>query len=127
MSCGKKHILVIDDEPDVRTYLATLLQDNGYSVATADDGEQGWQQVQKTKPDLITLDITMPEKSGVRFYRDMKENDEFKDVPIIIVTGVSGEFENFISTRRKVPAPEGYIRKPVDHKELLDKVSSLLS
>ena len=126
MSCGKKHILVIDDEPDVRTYLATLLQDNGYSVTTADDGEQGWQQVQKATPDLITLDITMPEKSGVRFFKDMRESEEYKDVPIIMVTGVSGEFENFISSRRKVRAPDGYIRKPVDHKELLTKVGDLL-
>ena len=67
----------------------------------------------------------MPETSGVRFYRDMKESEEWKAIPIIIVTGISGDFERFISTRRQVPPPEGYISKPIEEKEILDLVKKL--
>ena len=82
-------------------------------------------QVKESRPDVITLDISMPEKSGVRLYRDMKESDEWKSIPIIIVTGISGDFERFISTRRQVPPPEGYISKPIEEKEILDLVKKL--
>jgi DNA-binding response OmpR family regulator len=126
MSTEQKKILVIDDEPDVRTYLTTLLEDNGYTVDSAKDGQEGWEKFQQDRPALVTLDITMPEKSGVRFYRDVKENEEFKATPIIIITGVSTDFEKFISTRKKVPAPEGYIPKPVDQNALLAKVKELI-
>jgi CheY-like chemotaxis protein len=122
----KKTILVIDDEPDVLTYLSTLLEDNGYATVTAKDGAEASEKVKAAPPDLITLDITMPEKSGVRFYRDMKESDEWKGIPIIIVTGISGDFERFISTRRQVPPPEGFIAKPVDANELLAMVKKLI-
>lgn len=126
MSSDKKKILVIDDEPDVRTYLTTLLEDNGYAVESAKDGEEGWQKFQQDRPDLVTLDVTMPEKSGVRFYRDVKENDEYKTTPIIMITGVSTDFEQFISSRKKVPPPEGYIPKPIVQEDLLAKVKELI-
>jgi len=127
MSEDKKRILVVDDEPDVLTFLSTLLEDNGYAVVTATNGEEALSQIEKSLPDLITLDITMPEKSGVKFYRQMKENDAWKAVPIIIVTGVSGEFQKFISTRRQVPPPEGYMQKPIEEKEILKLVAKLTS
>ena len=126
MSPDKKKILVIDDEPDVRTYLTTLLEDNGYAVDVAKDGQEGWQKFQQDRPDLVTLDITMPEKSGVRFYRDVKENDEYKTTPIIMITGVSTDFEQFISSRKKVPPPDGYIPKPVVQEDRLAKVKELI-
>ncbi|NQU19928.1 MAG: response regulator, partial [Candidatus Nealsonbacteria bacterium] len=77
-------------------------------------------------PDLIALDITMPEKSGVAVYRRLKEDDQLKSVPVIIVTGISDDFKQFISTRRQVPPPEGYISKPVDHDDFLKMVRDLL-
>jgi len=114
MTADTKTVLVVDDEPDTRMFLTTLLEDNGFATVTANDGMQAMEMVKKSRPDLISLDITMPEKSGVRFYRDMREDDEFKDIPIIIVTGMSGEFEQFISTRKQVPPPNGYVPKPID-------------
>ena len=123
----KKTVLVIDDEPDTLTFLTTLLEDNGFATVTAADGEQATARLQEMRPDLITLDITMPEKSGVRFYREMKENEATKDVPIIIVTGVADDFERFISTRRKVPPPEGYVGKPIDQAKLIELANKLTS
>ncbi len=122
---GKK-VLVIDDEEDVVTYLSTLLEDNGYTVLTAYDGEEALQKVRSEKPDAVTLDITMPEKSGVKFYREVKESEEYKDIPVIIVTGVSDYFERFITSRKQVPPPEGYIQKPVDKQGMLDTLKKVL-
>lgn len=125
MAEDKKTILVVDDEPDVVDFLTTLLQDNGYETMTAGNGEEALDRVKETPPHLVTLDITMPETSGVRFYRTMKESEEWKTVPIIIVTGISSEFEKFISTRKQVPPPEGYVSKPISEKEILALVEKL--
>ena len=114
-----KTILVVEDEPDTLTYLSALLGDAGYNTVEAEDGDQALEKVRAGRPDLITLDITMPNKSGVRFYRDMKESNQWKDIPIIIVTGISSEFEKFISTRQQVPPPEGYVSKPIDKEQML--------
>ncbi len=119
MAEERKTILIVEDEPDTVTYLSTLLEDAGYSTVAAGDGDQALERVKASRPDLITLDITMPNKSGVRFYRDMKESDEWKGIPIIIVTGISSDFEKFISTRRQVPPPEGYLSKPIDKEQML--------
>ncbi len=114
MADQQKTVLVVDDEPDARDYLAAVLGDNGYGAVTAKDGTQAIALLEESLPDLVSLDITMPEKSGVAVYRKLKEDERFKSVPVIIVTGVSDEFERFISTRRQVPPPDGYISKPVD-------------
>ena len=83
--------------------------------------------IEQTPPDLVALDITMPEKSGVAVYRKLKEDDKLKDIPVIIVTGISDDFKRFISTRRQVPPPEGYISKPVEVERFLSMVRSLLA
>ena len=121
----KKKILVVDDELDIRTYLSTLFEDNGYATVLAQDGEDARRQVEANPPDLITLDISMPEKSGVKFYREIKEDERWKKIPVIIVTGVSGDFQKFISTRHQVPPPEGFISKPIDREEILGMVKRL--
>lgn len=127
MGEGRKKILVVDDEPDTRTFLTTVLEDNGYQTQQVADGEAAIKAIEDDPPDLITLDITMPEKSGVSVYRRVKESEAYKEIPVIIVTGVSNDFKKFISTRRQVPPPEGYISKPVDHEEFLRLVQELLS
>jgi CheY-like chemotaxis protein len=126
MADPTKTILVVDDDPDTRTFLTTVLEDNGFQTTTAEDGAEALKLIEASPPDLIALDITMPEKSGVAVYRKVKEDEKTKDIPVIIITGVSGDFEKFISTRKQVPPPEGYISKPVEHEELLKKVNALL-
>ncbi len=121
-----KKILVVDDEPDVVTYLASVLRDSGYEALEAFNGEEAMEKVLKEHPDLVTLDITMPEMTGVKAYRKMKEDPVLSKIPVVIVTGVSHEFKQFISTRSQVPAPEGYLEKPVKPGELLAEVRRLL-
>jgi CheY-like chemotaxis protein len=123
----KKRIIVIDDDPDIVTFLTTLLEDNGYDTISAKDGQEGLDRVKAERPDLILLDITMPEKSGVKFYREVRDDPELKSIPVVMVTGVMKEFEKFIHTRRQVPPPDGYISKPVDKDKLLETISTLLS
>ncbi|NQT35014.1 response regulator [bacterium] len=123
----QKTILIIDDEPDTLTYFVSLLEDNGYNTITAENGDEGIAKMNLMLPDLVTLDITMPEMSGVKFYRTLRENDKWKSIPIIIITGISDDFKNFISSRKQVPAPEGYLSKPIDEDELLNLVKKLTS
>jgi CheY-like chemotaxis protein len=130
---GRKKILVLDDEANVVTYLETLLQDNGYDTVSAGDGSEGMEKARKEKPDLITLDISMPEKSGVRFYRELKEDSELAAIPVVVVTAVTGyggkpeDFQKFISSRKHLPPPEGFVPKPIDRDELLKAIGEVLS
>ena len=125
----KKKILIVDDEADVRVYLETLFQDNGYATITADDGKQAMETVLREAPDLITLDISMPEESGVRMYRTLQEDAELSKIPIIIVTGLSSDFKRFMGhmeKRQKVSAPAGYFEKPIDKQEILNRIKELI-
>jgi CheY-like chemotaxis protein len=122
-----KRILIVDDEQDIRTYLSTLLGDQGYETVQAKDGEDAMQKVQAGPPDLITLDVSMPEKSGIKFFREIKTDNRWKTIPVIIVTGVSEDFRNFISSRHQVPAPEGFVSKPINQEEILDLVRKILT
>lgn len=123
---SQKKILVVEDDPDARDFFVTVLEDNGYATVSARDGNEGLQCLEEGLPDLITLDITMPEKSGVGVYRKLRETEAYKNIPVIIITGVSDDFKQFISTRRQVPPPEGYLSKPIEPEQLLEKVKELL-
>lgn len=123
---AKKTILIIDDEPDTLTYFSNLLQDDGFETRVAENIEEAMKKIRESRPDLITLDISMPEASGVRCYRDLRGNEEWKTIPIVMITGISEDFRGFISSRRQIPPPEGYLSKPVDEKELLDTVRRLI-
>ena len=127
MAEGQKTILVVDDEPDARDFFITVLEDNGYATVSARDGNEALLRLEEGLPDLVTLDITMPEKSGVGVYRKLKEMEAYKEIPVIIITGVSDDFKQFISTRRQVPPPEGYLAKPIEPGQLLEKVAELLA
>jgi len=128
-----KKILVVDDEPHVVTYLETLLQDNGYATTSASNGKEAMQRIQEDRPDLVCLDVSMPEESGVRCYRNLKENPELSSIPVVIVTAVTGyggdpePFKHFLSTRKQVPPPDGYLSKPIDKQEFLETVGKALS
>ncbi|MDD5564085.1 MAG: response regulator [Thermoanaerobaculaceae bacterium] len=121
-----KRILVVDDEPDVVTYLSAVLKDAGYDTLEAANGDEAMEQIRKGRPDLITLDITMPEMTGVKTYRQLKEDGALKGIPVVIVTGVAHDFRQFISSRSQVPPPEGYLEKPVKPEELLAEVKRLV-
>ncbi len=122
-----KKILVVDDEPDVVTYLSTVLKDAGYETLEASNGEEAMEQIRTGRPDLITLDITMPEMTGVKTYRTLKESARLKTIPVVIVTGVAHDFKQFISTRAPGPPARGLPRKARQaRRALLAEVKRLL-
>ena len=129
----KKKILVVDDEKHIVTYLEALLSDNGYDTISAFDGEEGLEKVRTEKPDLVSLDITMPKASGMRFYRGIKDDPGMSSIPVVIVTAVTGyagdpdDFKKFMSTRKQIPPPEGFVAKPIDKDEFLETVAGLLA
>ena len=128
-----KRVLVVDDEPDVVSYLEMLFHDNGYETLSAADGNEAMELVRREPPDLVTLDITMPEATGTRFYKQIKTDSELSSIPVIIITAVTGyggdpyAYKHFISKSSLVPPPEGYFPKPIDKEELLKKVAELLA
>ncbi|MBI5489069.1 MAG: response regulator [Deltaproteobacteria bacterium] len=132
MTAEPKKVLVVDDEPDVVTYLETLLRDNGYATIAAADGKEGMEKLRREHPDLVCLDITMPVESGIRFYRDLRCDPELGRTPVIVVTAVTGygadpaPFRNFLGTRRQFPPPEGFFSKPIDRDKFLAAVKNVL-
>jgi DNA-binding response OmpR family regulator len=124
--CTAKKILVVDDEPDVVSYLSTLLEDNGFQVITAVNGKDGLEKAKAEHPDLVLLDISMPEESGVRMFRNLQDDAQTSEMPVIMVTGVSHDFKHFIETRKQVHPPAGYFDKPPDRDQLLAKIHEIL-
>lgn len=126
MEEGKK-ILIIDDEEDILTYLTAFFYENGFTVISAQNGKEGVNEAVSAKPDIITLDISMPEESGIKALRELQNNNITKNIPIIIITGVASDFKRFIETRKQVHPPEGYFEKPINRGLLLQKVKSLIN
>lgn len=110
-----KTILIIDDDPVVVKYLENLFQDNGYDTCKASDGSEGIAMLEKCKPDLITLDLQMPEQWGPRFFRRMAKDKDLKDIPVIVISGLSG-------SKYSIPKAVGHLNKPFDPDELLQMV-----
>ena len=127
MNATIKKILIVDDEPSVTAYLRALLEDNGYSTVTAENGKTGFDKAKKETPDLVCLDITMPEESGVRMFRNLQEHPKTKAIPVIVVTGISHDFKDFIDSRKQVSPPAAYFDKPIDNEEFIAKVNELLA
>ncbi len=133
MDTAKKKVLILDDEPDIVTYLKTLLEDNGYETRTAADGREGMELMKRERPDLVTLDISMPECSGARFYKEVKADPALAPIPVVIVTAVVGlggdphAYEQFISNLKKTPPPDAYFPKPIDKDEFLAAVRRLVA
>jgi twitching motility two-component system response regulator PilH len=123
---GQKTILVVEDEADEVAYLTALFSDNGFAVISAGNGQEGLEKARTQHPDLITLDISMPAESGVRLYRDLQSDTATADIPVIMITGVSHDFKQFIETRRQVRPPAGYFDKPPDRERLLAKIKAIL-
>jgi Fe-S oxidoreductase len=117
-------ILVADDEPDFVAFASAILEDNGATVLKAYSGEEALEMCHKEKPDLMTLDITMPGKTGVEVFESMREDSELKSIPICIITG-QPELRKLIYDRAD-RMPEGYIDKPISEESLLLNIRRIL-
>ena len=115
---ARKTVLVVDDEPDVRRYLATILEDAGFAVMTAANGEEALVAIQTDPPDLISLDLIMPKKSGHRLLYELKKHKAFARIPVLIVTAHArdelgkGTLQELLDNG-VMSGPGTYLEKPV--------------
>jgi len=115
-----KKILVVDDEEDIVEFYEQLLEDNGYEVISAYDGQKALALVKENKPDLILLDLQMPEETGTGFYRKLRNKEELRDIPVIVISGLSGR--NVAVSKSVV-----VIDKPPKEQEILEEVKKALA
>lgn len=128
---SEKKVLVVDDEPDVRNFLSACIEDAGFCVETAIDGVDALEKVKAEPPDLITLDMVMPRRSGIRVMRELKKNEEWGKIPVIVITahakdefgsGYMEEFSAFAARHR----PKYTLEKPVTPESLVKAICEIL-
>ena len=119
-----KKILIIDDEADMQTYLRVLFEKAGYQTEIAANGNEALEILGRSKPDLITLDILMPRKSGLNFYEALRTAENTKDIPVIVVSGISGNREFFES--EPAGSPTVFVDKPIEPDRFLAQAKKLL-
>ena len=118
------HILVVDDQEDFRTYLLTVLADAGAQISEAGDGREALVVARRLRPDLITLDLSMPEHDGIAAFCSLRERPETATIPVCIVTG-HADMRALIYDRPARP-PEGYLDKPIDPEHLVRTLHRIL-
>lgn len=116
-----KKILVVDDDADVRNLLKMRLEVLGYSIAVAADGSEGLSKAESEKPDLIILDIMMPEMDGYTFVREIKANESLRQTPIVILTSRTGMKDLF-----EIEGVHDYVTKPYEPEDLVTTVKKYL-
>jgi DNA-binding response OmpR family regulator len=123
----KKRILVVDDEADVRNFLKAALLEAGFEVITAEDGFLALEEVKKQLPDLISLDLVMPKKSGAKFYHELTKKKEWSKIPIIIVTGHARDDLGKADLKElTMSGPGVYLEKPVKPDNYIAAIKSIL-
>ena len=138
-----KKILIVDDDPDNLSIISLIVEDNGYTSISANNGKEGFDLAKKEKPDLITLDLIMPEQSGIMMFQELKKDPDLCDIPVVIISGASEitgvDLKNFIfkqstggekvvetSGMGKYSAPNAFVEKPVNPDELVKIIKDLL-
>ncbi len=116
-----KKILVVDDDPDFVAALRLRLETNQYQVVTAASGDEGLRKAESEKPDLIILDVMMPEVDGFTMTRALRAIGSLRSIPVIVITGKEGLRDLF-----EMECVKAYFTKPYDADELLQKIKTVL-
>jgi CheY-like chemotaxis protein len=124
MSSHSARILCIDDEPGVVELITLILKPQNIQVEGANSGPEGLAIMRANPPDAVLLDIMMPEMDGWEVYRQMKEEDTLKDIPVIIVTARNSSFEEIIARERA--GVNDYVTKPFVPNDLRDSLAKVL-
>jgi twitching motility two-component system response regulator PilH len=127
-----KKVLNVEDDADTRTFVTTVLEENGYIPIMAIDGEEGMEKVKKERPDLIILDILMPRESGIKMYHELKMDPSLKGIPVVILSAISKR--TFLRSQvaltefgdETVPEPQAYLEKPVEPEDLAELLKKIL-
>ena len=128
----RKKILIVDDELDVRIYVRTLFETSGYTPIVTRNGKEGLEKAKELSPDLIILDVMMPEVGGVTMYRELKTDLALKDIPVIMLTGIGEKsFSHYLKmlnlkVKDPIPQPDAHMEKPLDHEKLLELAKKII-
>jgi two-component system alkaline phosphatase synthesis response regulator PhoP len=146
---GKK-VLVVDDDKNAIKFMSVMLDENGYEPIVAYDGREGLQKIEENDVDLIVLDVMMPKKTGFVLFKELKRKDEYKDIPILMLTAVAASlteldaqeedtferpYDSLRESLRKTieemresgdVRPDMFVDKPVDPDGFLKKVRELI-
>ena len=116
-------VLVVEDFEDTRLFLRLALEDHGFIVFEAENGEVAVQNANRDKPDVILMDLTMPRMDGFAAAKAMRQNDQLKNVPIIAITA---HHETDFRSGAKASGFDAYVTKPIDVIWLKDLINGLL-
>ena len=128
----RKKILIVEDEVDLRIFLCNLLGNCGYHTINAVNRTEGLQKAKTEKPALIILDVMIPKEGGIQMYRDLKQDQDLKNIPVIMLSTIDMKtfsfFQRFQYTPqgKGVPEPGAYLEKPLEAEELIKLVRSLI-
>jgi two-component system, OmpR family, phosphate regulon response regulator PhoB len=128
----QKTVLVIEDELDMRLFLKVLLETNGYAHMVSGNGREGIEKAKAHAPDLIVLDVMMPDQGGARTYRDLRSDPGLKQIPVIMLSAVArATFFHYLKmldagTAEIIVEPEAYVEKPPDPRYLLKCIDKFI-
>jgi CheY-like chemotaxis protein len=129
---GKKKILFVDDELDMRIFISTVLKTEGYEPIAARNAIEGIQKAREAGPDVIIMDVMMPCAGGVTLFREIKQDEQLKKVPVIMLSGVSEKaFSHHLKMLNiriddTLPQPDAYMEKPLNPEMLVATIEKLL-
>jgi len=129
---GKKTILCVDDELDMRIFISTVLKTAGFEAVAARNAIEGIRKALEQLPDLIIMDVMMPQAGGVTLFQEIKKNDRLRHIPVILLTGVSEKaFSHHLKMLNirlddSLSPPDAYMEKPLDPEKLIALVQELL-
>lgn len=127
---SKVKVLVVDDEPDAVEFVRTVLEEAGYEVSSAPDGEAGLAAARAERPDLVVLDVQMPGKDGFTVFAEMAKDEELGAIPVVMLTGVGERLGVPFSAEEMGEyygaEPAAYVEKPVDPAALQETVRRVL-
>lgn len=120
-------VALIDDEEDVITYFRVALEDHGYRVVATSDPSEALGLLESSKPNLVCLDLLMPQRTGMSLYSALRRHPRLKDVPVVILSGlaVRDELPRLLGQAGGLPAPERFLEKPAEIEQFLAVVDEL--
>jgi two-component system alkaline phosphatase synthesis response regulator PhoP len=124
-----KKILLVDDDPDLVEAVSTILESKGYAVAAAYGGVEGLKKVKTENPDLIVLDVMMPDKDGYEVCKELKADKKYRSIPVLLLTAVVSNIPTTKYTHQmgKDMEADDYMDKPVEPDELVKRIEVLIS
>ena len=124
MADAAKRVVYIEDEPEMIDLVKLILSRRGFEVIGANGGREGLEAIQRDKPDLVLLDLMMPDMDGWEVYQQMKASEESKRIPVIVVTAKAQSIDKVLGLH--IAKVDDYITKPFGPQELLESVEKIL-